>query len=366
MSRQMSLLEPVRVKREARPTMDRKFWDPRLHEMLRWRRPHGSSSEVAWTERFITQPYEALPIEDKTGDVLAYVVVINNGDAPPTTMFSSHTDTVHRTEGRQKITFNLATNHYGKNDGEPLGADCAAGVWLMLEMIDRKVPGAYFFHRGEECGGIGSDGIAMEYERVLERFQRAVAFDRKGTWSVITHQWRGRCCSDAFAQALADQINLHNDDFMYATDDSGIFTDTANYREIIPECTNISVGYYDEHGPSERLDLAHLFALRDTLVKVDWENLPTHRDPSVRDKDDYPVVTFTTDDWSKWKQDHNDAVWKDDEADLRSYRLGEMSRSEMENLAYDDTQLFIDLVRYELHNEVPRWAKERVSDDDRW
>ena len=30
---------------------------------------------------------------------------------------------------------------------------------------------------------------------------------------------------------------------LYATDPTGIFTDTANFVDIIPECTNISCGY---------------------------------------------------------------------------------------------------------------------------
>lgn len=340
--------------RKVRPMDERKYWDARLHEMLRWRRPHDSSSEIEWTKRFIVEPYKSFPIEDARGEVLAHVVIVNNGDSPPTTLFSSHVDTVHRDEGRQKITFNMATNHYGKNDNEPLGADCAAGVWLMLEMIDRAVPGAYFFHRGEERGGVGSDGIATHYAKVLERFDRAVAFDRKDTWSVITHQWGGRCCSSEFGEALAAALNEQNADFMYVTDDTGLFTDTANYVDVIPECTNVSVGYYDEHTPRERLDLAHLFALRDALVGIKWEELPVKRDPSVRDPDDFPSINFRVDSAgsSSWAWGQYDKA-----ADLHSYDLYNMTRSEMENLCYDDPELFIDLVRYEIRNEIPKWAE---------
>jgi hypothetical protein len=169
-----------------------------------------------------------------------------------------------------------------------------------------------------------------------------VAFDRRGTWSVITHQFGGRCCSDEFGEALAAQLNMHNDDFMYVTDDGGVFTDTANYTEIIPECTNLSVGYYDEHTDRERLDLAHLFALRDALLKVNWGALPVKRDPTKFERFDRFNVDF--------KQD-----WRAS-ADARSYDLRSMTRSEMENLCYDDPQLFVDIVRYEINNEVPEWA----------
>lgn len=345
--------------KEPRPMAERKYWDPRLHEMLRWKRPHNSMTEKKWASTHIVEPYNAIPLEDLKGEVLAHCVIVHevNG-AEPKTLFSSHVDTVHRVEGRQKITYNIAENCYGKNDGEPLGADCGAGVWLMLEMIDAKVPGLYLFHRGEECGGIGSGGVADHYPKLLDKFDRAVAFDRKATWSVITHQWAGRCCSDTFANALAEALNNLNDDFMYAPDDTGLFTDTANYTDYIGECTNVSVGYYSEHTEKERLDLAHLFALRDALVKLDWNALPCARKAGEVDPDDMAVqFDFKPGkQWDKW-QDKRDAERDIRADDLDSYRLYSMTRREMDDLVYDDPELFVDLVRYELLRETPAWAK---------
>jgi hypothetical protein len=349
-----------RYERTPTPTLERKHWDERLHEMLRWRRPHGSQTEKEWVDRFIVKPYDAWPIEcPKTEDVFAWVITVPPADGTISkVMFSCHVDTVHQREGRQKITYNMATNCYGKNDGEPLGADNAAGVWLLLEMIDRKVPGTYFFHRGEEKGGIGSDGIAGYYEKVLHQFDMAIAFDRKATWSVITHQWGGRCCSDAFAVALAEGLNNVNEDFMYCNDDSGLFTDTANYTHVIPECTNVSVGYYDEHTGRERLDLEHLFALRDALPQIAWHALPVKRDPSVVERDDWELdVRFT----SKTSALTHGSKYAMDEGDLRSYDLGSMTRQEMEHLCYDDPELFIDLVRYEVQGDIPKWVREEAD-----
>jgi len=50
---------------------------------------------------------------------------------------------------------------------------------------------------------------------------------------------------------------------------------------LIPECTNVSVGYDHEHGPMETLDLAHCKRLRDQVLKVNWTALPAARDPTA-------------------------------------------------------------------------------------
>jgi hypothetical protein len=62
-----------------------------------------------------------------------------------------------------------------------------------------------------------------------------------------------------------------------------VYTDTAEFIEVIPECTNISVGYYSEHSDKESLDILHFQALADRVAKIDWDSLPTDRDPTVVD-----------------------------------------------------------------------------------
>jgi hypothetical protein len=164
-----------------------------------------------------------------------------------------------------------------------LGADDGAGMWLLLEMIDAGVPSAYVFHRGEERGGAGSKFLAKTEAKWLQTFDRAVAFDRRGQWSVITEQGWGVCCSDAFGEALAEALS--SDTLMFSIDDGGIYTDTSEYTHLIPECTNVSIGYEGEHTSSETVDFPYLIALRDQVIALDWEALPTVRDPAkVEDK----------------------------------------------------------------------------------
>ena len=75
---------------------------------------------------------------------------------------------------------------------------------------------------------------------------------------------------------------------MYAPDDSGVYTDTAEFVDIIPECTNISAGYMHEHTTKESLNLQHLVDLMEQVVLIDWDALPTARDPSVKE----PLPTY--------------------------------------------------------------------------
>ena len=107
-------------------------------------------------------------------------------------------------------------------------------------------------------------------------YDRMISFDRRGTNSVITHQRSYRCCSDEFADELANQLNKTNN-FFYKKDDTGVYTDSAEFVNQIPECTNISVGYMKEHTFMESQDLFHLGKLAISVLDVDWENLPSKR-----------------------------------------------------------------------------------------
>lgn len=237
--------------------------------MLAYRRPAGSKTE----RRFIREYIAPLGMTvDKLGNLYKRI-----GDAP--VMWSCHTDTVHRMGGMQ--TLEVAGNLIGIPKGSIsncLGADDTAGIWLMREMILAKRPGLYLFHRAEEIGGVGSSHIATKTPELLKGIDCAIAFDRRGTNSVITHQGYGRCCSDAFAASLCEQLMLG-----YKPDDTGVFTDTANYTDIVGECTNVSVGYFAEHTRDECLDMAHVLALRDALMKVDAAKLTYNRAPGEDD-----------------------------------------------------------------------------------
>jgi hypothetical protein len=62
-----------------------------------------------------------------------------------------------------------------------------------------------------------------------------------------------------FGDALCDELNKSG--MSYIKDDGGVYTDSAEFVDYIPECTNISVGYYSEHTVNEKQDINHLIDL---------------------------------------------------------------------------------------------------------
>lgn len=218
-------------------------------------------------------------------------------------MFTSHLDTA---------TISLTdVNHVFegdiiKTDGKSiLGADDKAGVTVMLYMIEKKVPGLYYFFLGEEVGCVGSKKLATEHkENKIEGINKVVSFDRRGTNSVITYQSSKRCCSDEFGDALSKEFNRVETTFKYEKDDTGVLTDSVQFINIYPECTNISVGYYSEHTTSERQDISHLEKLAKACVNVNWNNLPVKRDPSKTEYKSYGGYgRYKHYGWDDWDDD---------------------------------------------------------------
>ena len=200
------------------------------------------------------------------------------------TIFASHLDTVSKEATSVIHTFD--GDIIGTDGKTTLGADDKAGVTVMLHLIKNKIPGLYYFFIGEEVGCIGS-GLAssMSIQDFKGKYDRILSFDRRGTDSVITYQSSTRCCSDAFADALARQLNLSG--MKYRKDEGGVYTDSAEFTDIIPECTNISVGYYKEHTTNETQDIRHLEDLAEACLLVNWESLPTKRDMTKKEYKSY-------------------------------------------------------------------------------
>jgi hypothetical protein len=237
-----------------------------LYYILSHKRPYAGQSD----EKIIKEVLD--PVKGMKSDLFGNRY-IHIGPDDVSTLFSCHTDTVHRNSGQQTVLHHAKRGELYKDDKHPLGADDGAGMWLMLNMIDEKIPGLYVFHRGEECGGLGSNHIARDAAWMLKPIKRAVAFDRRGKTDIITSQAGGKCASDEFAKELSLQLNMGHKTAR------GSFTDTANYIHLVDECTNISVGYEREHSSSETLHLGYLQSLLERVCLVDWEGLPVVRKP---------------------------------------------------------------------------------------
>ena len=264
-----------------------------LHRALSLMRPHNSMGSVMFTEWLIDRLPERLR-NAAWQDTAGNVHIDNRTHDGHKTLFVAHVDTVHRTTGANKIR---KTTSMWYADGAALGADDGVGCALLMHMIHAAVPGYYVFTQGEECGGIGAKHLAAQYPLLLAEFDRAIAFDRRGTDGVISHQGYGRCCSDAFADALAAELNATDETLMYSADNTGVYTDTAEFTEIIPECTNVSCGYMYEHSEREQLDMIHFDLLAEAVIVIDWDGLVTDRDPTIPDPDE--AVVFNS--WANYK-----------------------------------------------------------------
>jgi hypothetical protein len=63
----------------------------------------------------------------------------------------------------------------------------------------------------------------------------------------------------------------------FELDDTGSFTDSANFIQNINECTNVSIGYFNEHTNNEYQNITFLQNLCKACVCVDWANLTVAR-----------------------------------------------------------------------------------------
>lgn len=196
-------------------------------------------------------------------------------------MFTSHLDTATSYYG--KVT-HVIDGEMIKTDGKSiLGADDKAGVVIMNHMVRNGIPGLYYYFLAEEVGCKGSKKLAEKWKNdktLFEGINKVVAFDRKAYKSIITHQ-HGRTCSDEFAKQLAGEFNKLDSTFVFEADPTGLYTDSAQFKALIPECTNISVGYFDQHTMNEKQNMEFLSKLSDAVLKIKWDELEAKRNPET-------------------------------------------------------------------------------------
>lgn len=234
--------------------------------------PHGHEEEVV----------HLLPKGLKKDSYGNYYYVIGNSD----TAFTCHLDTASRTKSEVNlIEYEKDGETFIGTDGKSiLGADDKAGVTVLMYMMHNNVPGVYWFFIGEERGGLGSRDVVNNYQSFdfMKNIKKVVSFDRRNYYSVITKQMGVPCCSNEFARSLCGELNSHG--LKLDLDDTGVFTDSANFIDIVPECTNISVGYFDEHRHTEIQNLTYLEKLCKASVACDWNKLTIKRNVGIEEE----------------------------------------------------------------------------------
>ena len=320
--------------------------------------PHGTESEVM----------HLLPQLDTDEFGNRFIQI---GESP-SCMFTSHLDTA--TSANTPVE-HIINGDIIKTDGfSILGADDKAGVTVMLHMIENKVPGLYYFFLGEEVGCIGSKKLSGKFATdKIEYINKVISFDRRGYDSVITFQSSSRCCSDVFATALAGELNKNEVAFGYKPDPTGIYTDSAQFTRIYPECTNISVGYKSEHTFSEQQDIAHLELLANACVSINWDKLPVERDPSVVEytKSNYYYYGGNSDGygWGGWGDYDDYGCGSDDSTYTKPItKVTTFDNESLDESVYfmDPTYNYVSGVKMKKYSGViitVDFAKERIEDE---
>tara|TARA_Y100000310_G_scaffold339555_1_gene432572 strand:- start:2659 stop:4071 length:1413 start_codon:yes stop_codon:yes gene_type:complete len=252
-------------------------------------RPASSKLETYWVDEYLCK----LPCMVENGaykDKFQYRgelqgnIIVKVGENP-NILWSSHTDTVHRSGVIQNVFCNPDTLKFSTDSGQCLGGDDGSGVWLMLEFLKAGMEGLYVFHRAEEVGGQGSSHLANNSLDLIKDMDFAIAFDRKDAFSIITHQGCARTASDKWAIEMGKELKLG-----HKTDPTGTFTDTKNYYRIIPECTNFSIGYHNAHSAREIQEILYIIKLRDAFFNVKDTYLKTMKPYREIGDDEYSNV----------------------------------------------------------------------------
>lgn len=250
-----------------------------LTKILTTHRPSWGSTK--WFEPLLSSALAGAEhyVRDAHGN---YFVLIGNSEQSDVA-FTSHLDTVARPgSAAPDIAITNKGVMFLRNPqaADCLGADCGAGIYLMLEMIRHGVHGRYCFFVDEEVGCEGSRASAKDDTGFWTGVKAMISFDRRGD-GIITHQRYQRCCSDTFAKELAARLGRTE-----AHLQKGVYTDSAEFIKIIPECTNVGVGYMHEHTPDEVLDLNILGQVLERVLQADtFKRLPIERDPKVVEPD---------------------------------------------------------------------------------
>ncbi len=338
----MQILPPLATSIIKQPFSRLPINQTHLLDILSLVRPANSKGEQMLV-RYITDHLDAMGITyeiDGYGNIS--VNLLPDVETTSRVMFTAHTDTVHRDDNvmtQQLVYLDNAKQVVGlPPDGKSscLGADDGTGCWVLLKLIEAKIPALYVFFRAEEIGGLGSEYYRTDKNNadLLESLTHCISFDRKGYNDIIVEQCIGGCASDTWAASFADELNAI-DDTICLSPNVGTFTDSANFADIIAECSNISVGYDKQHTNQETQDIAFVDKLVNALLQVDWLKQPSHRNPA----DSTPAHLA-------WFEQTNFYGYLDDELEDHIYYLQSLGTQYAEDLVFDNPQAAVELLTY--------------------
>jgi hypothetical protein len=217
------------------------------------------------------------------------------------TLFTTHLDTYSVKLEKVNHVIDKDDSYKIGTDGKTiLGGDNKLGCSILIGMIENNIPGTYYFFLGEEpilSGGLyGSKNALESNPDFFTKFKRCIAFDRRAYGSIVVRQMGRMCCSPDFAKEIAEEFDIRG--IKWDSEGGyGYYTDTAVFMDVIPECTNLSAGGFNEHYTSEWVDLNYTYKVYQAALEMDWESLPVVRevepDRFLEEPDDEKVGKYS-------------------------------------------------------------------------
>ena len=154
-------------------------------------------------------------------------------------------------------------------DGAIFGDD-KAGVALVLYLHTRLPEVGCALFLGEEEGRKGSQEALNA--NLFPNARAMISLDRKGKEEIIYVQRGEQTGSREAAEWLAAQLGMG-----HKASEKGSRTDSYTFKDVIPECLNVAVGYDYPHTDHDTQDLDYLDQLGERLARVQWGAFPVHR-----------------------------------------------------------------------------------------
>ena len=212
-------------------------------------------------------------------------------------ILSAHLDQV-KTNGKAEHFYLTPDKHiiaYNKDwERTSLGGDDKNGVWIILKMLEKKLPINFIISAGEEVGCVGIK--LLDTGKVLDKIDEldtwCIVLDRRGSNDVLDSG-----SGSTYCKTLAQDICNYLGDMSVT---SGSLSDTATICEYC-ESVNMSVAYEKPHQAEEHTDWVRLQCICDYVEQLctDFVHYPT--DPSV-----YVKKSWYYNNSKKGKKDEDD------------------------------------------------------------
>jgi acetylornithine deacetylase/succinyl-diaminopimelate desuccinylase-like protein len=195
---------------------------------------------------------------DFTEDKIGNIYNLTNKNVP---LLSAHMDTVEKLTDSALIKYVDIRNYKGKKFLKGygvIGGDDKCGIYLILKILEEKIPINFVFSVQEECGAKG----IQEVIRLPEIFNSSygIVLDRKNNSDIICKE--NNYGVDEFDKEVS---NIGNK-FGFKSIKGG-FSDSNYIRNKI-SCVNLSCGYHEPHTVNEYVSLEDLSKTFDFVKEI--------------------------------------------------------------------------------------------------